>query len=235
MRISSVPLTRLTQYPTELISKTGNVLLTSNGFKSFNFSGIKDRLLLGKRQAVHTQIEPPKPIHRQIGHLKDAHPSQSGSSSVISDSSVTLAMPDIPPGRKSASSNYTLKSSRRTGSTDASDSSRRSSDHGEDVEEHTPRRKLMSLLHRNGSPRQSPSRVSLRSTLDRDTFADSHFRNYRHSLRPRVHRAKYAIVFCCSFIAHLSSSSLVLDISLVSPHCRTRLYCHVIHIYTILI
>jgi hypothetical protein len=163
----------LKQYRIELISKTGNVLLTSGGLKSFNFSGIKDRLLPGKRQTVHARLEPPKPIHRQIGHVKDSQPSllSSGASS-ISDSSSTLANSDIAPGRKSTSSNNTFKSSsRRTGSIDSGSGShsQRSSDHGhgEDVETKTPRGKLMSLLHRNGSPRASPSRVRfihLRST-----------------------------------------------------------------------
>ena len=148
--------------PTELISKTGNVLLSSNGLKSFNFSGIKDRLLPGKRQVAHTRLEPPKPIQRQIGYSKD--PSlTSVSRSSTSDSSSTLANSDIPPGRKSTSSTTTLKSSRRMGSIDSGSGSQRTSDHGHGEESeivNTPRRKLMSLLHRTGSPRSSPARVS---------------------------------------------------------------------------
>lgn len=148
----------------ELISKTGNVLLSSNGLKSFNFSGIKDRLLPGKRHVAHTRLEPPKPIQRQIGHVRDDRPSlSSGSSSFTSDSSSTLAHSDIPPGRKSTSSTTTLKSSRRMGSID-SGGSQRTSDHGHAEDSgngtNTPKRKLLSLLHRTGSPRSSPSRVS---------------------------------------------------------------------------
>jgi hypothetical protein len=147
------------------------VLLTSGGLKSFNFSGIKDRLLPGKRQIVQTRLEPPMPIHRQIGHVKDSQPSLASDANSTSDASSTLAMSDIPPGRKSTSSNYTFKStSRRTGSIDSG--SLRSSDHshGEDVETRTPRGKLMSLLHRNGSPRASPSRVRFMSTSNYDKY-----------------------------------------------------------------
>lgn len=150
----------LQEFKWELISKTGNVLLSSNGLKSFNFSGIKDRLLPGKRHAAHTRLEAPKPIHRQIGHVKDAQPSLSSSSnSSISDASSTLANSDIPPGRKSTSSLHTLKGSRRMGSVD-SGSSQKTSDqgHGDDPEVPAPRRKLLSLLQRTGSPRSSPSR-----------------------------------------------------------------------------
>lgn len=136
--------------------------MSSNGLKSFNFSGIKDRLLPGKR---HTRLEPPKPIHRQIGNVQSSWtssgsslPSPSDSSSTLVRASTTSTTLDPAPGRKSTSSNATIKS-RRGGSIDSG--SLKSSDHGHGEDhEHTPRRKLMSLLHRTGSPRNSPSLVS---------------------------------------------------------------------------
>ncbi|PVG00036.1 hypothetical protein CPB86DRAFT_872242 [Serendipita vermifera] len=150
----------LQEYKWELISKTGNVLLSGGGLKSFNFTGIKDRLLPGKRHHAPNKPEPPKVVSKQIGQSREFEQSEGQiSTTETSDSSTAIGRnsfaSNTTSSRKSASSTSLSKDSRRHGSVDSG--VRGISEHGEDVDTHTPRKKLMSLLQISGSPRNSPS------------------------------------------------------------------------------
>ncbi|CAG7848535.1 UPF0648 protein C3H5.09c [Serendipita indica DSM 11827] len=152
------------EFKWDFITLTSNVVLSASGLKSFKFSGIRDRFTPGKRHATPTRAEgPTKPAHRQLTASGSDVPSSTETSSLsdspfgstprISTSSHTTAMGT---GRKSTSSSHATGFGRRHGSTDSGH--RGVSDH-EESESGTsgPRRKLMALLHRTASPRNSPS------------------------------------------------------------------------------
>jgi hypothetical protein len=147
----------------ELISKTGNVLLSGGGLKSFNFTGIKDRLLPGKRHHTPAKLEPPKVTPKQIGSSREFGRSEGHiSTTETSDSSTAFGRSsyasNTTSSRKSTSSANSSKD-RRHGSVDSTN--RGVSETGEELETNTPRKKLMSLLQISSSPRNSPSQVSV--------------------------------------------------------------------------
>lgn len=160
---SRVLKTTLTQISPEIISKTGSLVLTGGGLKSFNFTGIKDRFKPGRR---HAPIEAPKPTLKPTGPIRPLlPPSGSGSetqfdssteSSAVSDASNTVIRISTSSERPGSFSTSSLTSkNRRFGSIDST-SSRGHSDHSETS---TPRNKLMSFITRTGSPRSSPTMV----------------------------------------------------------------------------
>lgn len=156
--------------PTELISKTGNVLLTSGGLKSFNFTGIKDRFRPGKKQipssrpqVTQKQLENIRDLKEQVESRSDTLVSSSAESTTQSDSPTTGFQSSGSNGRMSTDTLLSKKfsSSRRLGSMDLG--GRGDGENGEHPEIGTPRRRLMTLLHRTNtsSPRSSPSLVSI--------------------------------------------------------------------------
>lgn len=159
--------------PIEIISKTGTLVLTGGGLKSFNFSGIKDRFKPTKRHGSHPSVDGPKPNSRQSGSTKaiqsssgSATPFDSSAEGSTSEASTTIIrVSEYSQSSETRPISYSTTSlsskGRRFGSIDST-SSRGHSDHSESS---TPRNKLMSFIHRAGSPRSSPTAVRVLTCL----------------------------------------------------------------------
>ncbi|KAG8810244.1 hypothetical protein FRC17_003017 [Serendipita sp. 399] len=148
------------EFKWDFITMTSNVVLSASGLKSFKFSGIKERFTPGKRHTTPAKIEtPPKPPHRQLSSVKDASGAETHSltdSSGLSDTGTGATPRASISSHTSTSVGFGRRSTSSARQGSSSSGNRGVSDH-EEMESATPRRKLMSLLNRTASPRNSPS------------------------------------------------------------------------------